>query len=306
MRILLTGSSGFVGRNLAAGFKSRSDQLLAPDSSELNLLNFGNVVDYLVEKKPQFIIHAAGRVGGIQANMRNPSSFLVDNAVMGFNLLTAAKSAGVNRVLNLGSSCMYPRNAPNPLQEDFLLTGSLEPTNEGYALGKIVVAKLGHYLMDENFACKTIMPSNLYGPYDHFDEDTGHLVASLIARLIRLRNGGASEITLWGSGKVRREFMYVEDLVDAIFFSIDRFDDLPLFFNCGVGHDYSIREYYDKAMKLIHYQPRVINDLSKPEGMEQKLVDSSLLRALGWEPRFSLEKGLQKTIEFYKEHHDRN
>ena len=172
MRILLTGASGFVGKNLAKRLRSGSETLLTPSSAELDLMDQSSVLDYFNESRPDFVIHAAGRVGGIQANIQNPSLFLFENTQMGFNVLLAAKEAGITNLLNLGSSCMYPRNAPNPLKEESLLSGELEPTNEGYALAKLSVAKLGEYLSDSEFSCKTIIPSNLYGPYDHFDEET--------------------------------------------------------------------------------------------------------------------------------------
>lgn len=300
MRILLTGATGFVGKNIAQVFSSGITDLLTPPSDELDLLTKDAVHDYLAVNRPDIVIHAAGRVGGIEANIQNPASFLVENTQIGFNLLTSAKSVGVGRVLNLGSSCMYPRNAINPLQEDSLLSGDLEPTNEGYALAKISVAKLGFYLSDDEFRCKTIIPSNLYGPHDHFDEETSHLIPSLVARLSKSQSAGLSEIKLWGSGLARREFMYISDLVDAVLFCIENFEQLPGYFNCGFGRDYTIREYYEVLMDLLGYEVKVVPDLSKPEGMKQKLVDSSVLNSMGWSAKTSLEAGLRKTLEFYK------
>lgn len=300
MRILLTGASGFVGKNLAETLSLRFGDLLTPSSADLDLLNKDAVHDYLATNRPDMVIHAAGRVGGIQANIQNPASFLVENTQMGFNLLMCAKSLRVAWVLNMGSSCMYPRNATNPLQEVSLLSGELEPTNEGYALAKISVAKLGDYLSDDGFCCKTMIPSNLYGPHDHFDEETGHLIPSLISRLIKSKAAGLSEITLWGSGLVRREFMYISDLVDAVVFCIKHFEQLPGHFNCGLGRDYTIREYYEVLMGLLGYEAELVPDLSKPEGMKQKLVDSSVLSGMGWSAKTSLEAGLRSTLEFYR------
>ena len=300
LRILLTGANGFVGKNIAKVLSSGDTDLLTPPSVELNLQNKDAVHDYLAASRPDLVIHAAGRVGGIEANIQNPASFLVENTQIGFNLLTSAKSVGVARVLNLGSSCMYPKNAINPLQEASLLSGDLEPTNEGYALAKISVAKLGLYLSDHEFHCKTMIPSNLYGPHDHFDEETGHLIPSLIARLSKAQRAGMSEITLWGSGLVRREFMYISDLVDAILFCIENFEQLPGYFNCGLGRDYMIREYYEMLMGLLGYEAKLVPDLSKPEGMKQKLIDSSVLNSMGWSAKTPLEAGLRETLEFYR------
>lgn len=300
LRILLTGATGFVGKNIVQVLSSGVADLLTPSSAELDLLNKDAVHDYLAANRPDIVIHAAGRVGGIEANIQNPASFLVENTQIGFNLLTSAKGVGIDRVLNLGSSCMYPRHAINPLQEASLLSGDLEPTNEGYALAKISVAKLGFYLSDDEFRCKTIIPSNLYGPHDHFDEETSHLIPSLIARLSKSQSAGLSEIKLWGSGLVRREFMYISDLVDAIVFCIENFEQLPGYFNCGLGRDYTIREYYEVLMDLLGYEAKVVLDLSKPEGMKQKLVDSSVLNSMGWSAKTSLEAGLRRTLEFYR------
>lgn len=296
----MTGAGGFVGKNLAEALSPRVGDLLTPSSADLDLLNKDAVHDYMARNRPDMVIHAAGRVGGIQANIKNPASFLVENTQMGFNLLMCAKSLGIARVLNLGSSCMYPRNAANPLQETSLMSGELEPTNEGYALAKISVARLGNYLSDAGFSCKTMIPSNLYGPYDHFDEETGHLIPSLIARLTKSQAAGLSEIKLWGSGLVRREFMYVADLVDAVIFCIEQFEQLPWYFNCGFGRDYTIREYYEALMGLMGYEAELVPDLSKPEGMKQKLVDSSVLSTMGWSAKTSLDAGLRSTLEFYR------
>lgn len=300
MRVLLTGATGFVGKNIAQVLSLGVTDLLTPPSAELDLLNKDAVHDYLATNRLDIVIHAAGRVGGIEANIQNPASFLIENTQIGFNLLTSAKRAGIARVLNLGSSCMYPRNAVNPLLETSLLSGDLEPTNEGYALAKISVAKLGHYLSDDEFRCKTMIPSNLYGPYDHFDEETSHLIPSLIARLSKSQSAGVSEIKLWGSGLVRREFMYISDLVDAVLFCIKNFEQLPGYFNCGLGRDYTIREYYEAIMDLLGYEAKLVLDLTRPEGMKQKLIDSSVLNSMGWSATTSLRAGLRQTLEFYR------
>ena len=301
MKVLLTGSTGFVGRNLLDKLSSeRHTTLLAPSSSQLDLLSKASVEKYLMSHCPDLIIHAAGKVGGIQANIASPSEFLIDNTEMGFNLMVTAKKVGVSRLLNLGSSCMYPKDAVNPLSEELLLTASLEPTNEAYALAKLSVMKLGQFLSNENFVCKTIIPPNLYGPFDHFDSEFGHLIPGLIARLWHERQNGSHEIVMWGSGKARREFMYIGDLIDAILFCISRYDGLPEVFNCGVGEDFTIREYYEKILQALDYDAVIKEDLSKPEGMQQKLMDSSILNNMGWEAHTPLDDGLKRSIQYFE------
>jgi len=301
VRILLTGSSGFVGQNLSAALTLRNVEVLEPSSSELNLLDPTSVSSYLEVYNPDLVVHAAGKVGGIRANIDSQSRFLVENTLMGFNLLTTAKSHGVRCVLNLASSCMYPAHAKNPLKEESLLCGGLEPTNEGYALAKISVMKLGLFLSDNTFACKTVIPCNLYGPHDHFDEYAGHMIPALIARIQRLKAEGASEISLWGNGEARREFMYIEDFCDALIFIIDRFEEVPAVLNCGVGRDHTIRQYYETILEIFDHKIDLIPDLTKPEGMKQKLVDCSILAQMGWTARTPLADGLTNTIQYFKE-----
>lgn len=301
MRILLTGSSGFVGQNLSASLRLRNVEVLEPSSSELNLLDPTSVSSYLEGNDPDLIVHAAGKVGGIQANIDSQSRFLVENTQMGFNLLTMAKYHGVPRVLNLASSCIYPAHAKNPLREESLLCGSLEPTNEGYALAKISVMKLGLFLSDKSFGCKTVVPCNLFGPYDHFDEYGGHMIPALVARIHRLKDEGVTEISLWGSGEARREFMYIEDFCDALLFIIDRFEDVPAVLNCGIGRDYTIRQYYESILEIFNHKIDLVPDLTKPEGMKQKLVDCSILAQMGWTAQTSLVDGLVNTIQYFRE-----
>lgn len=290
-----------VGQNLLAHQAATRHHILCPNSKQLNLKDFNVVHNYLVAEKPDFIIHAAGKVGGIQANMADPISFLDDNLIIGRNLVLAARDAGIKNFLNLGSTCMYPRNAKNPLVEDSILAGELEPTNEGYALAKIMVDRLCQYISRQNqdLNYKTIIPCNLYGPFDKFSPENSHLVPAIIHKIHIAKMQGQQTVDIWGDGTVRREFMYAGDLADAIWKAVSDFDAAPNIFNCGLGYDYSVNEYYQVAARMIGWNGEFIHLLDKPVGMKQKLADVSRQKYWGWTPSTSLEDGLAKTYEFY-------
>lgn len=301
MKILLTGSGGMVGKNILNHPAAAHFEFLSPSSIELNLLDATGIAKYLKEHNPDFIIHAAGTVGGIQANIAKPVNFLVNNMQMGLNLLMEAKEANIKSVMNLGSSCMYPKNAPNPLTEDLILKGELEPTNEGYALAKVACARLCEYIHREDnaFQYKTIIPCNLYGPFDKFSPEHSHLIPAIIKKMVDAKNAKASHVEIWGDGEARREFMYAGDLADFIFFALKHFAEMPQNLNVGLGHDYSINEYYQAVANVIGYPCDFIHDLSKPVGMKQKLMCDKSLQAFGWRHKISLADGIKKTYEYY-------
>lgn len=303
MRIFLTGGRGMVGRNFTEHAAAAQHEILAPTSSELDLLDASAVSSWVAEHKPDVVVHAAGRVGGIQANMREPVAFLTENLDMGRNVVMAARSAGVKRLLNLGSSCMYPRNAPNPLAEQTVLTGELEPTNEGYALAKIMVARLCDYIgrEDASLQYRTLIPCNLYGRHDKFDPKHSHLVPAVIHKIHQAKVDGRDTVDIWGSGKVRREFMYSGDLADCMWRALDQFDTLPAYLNVGLGKDLSILDYYYAVARIIGFEGSFVHDLTKPEGMAQKLVDTRRLENWGWRATTSLESGIAQTYQFYLE-----
>nr|AEP25472.1 NAD-dependent epimerase/dehydratase [Yersinia pseudotuberculosis] len=301
MKILLTGARGMVGRNILNHCESKKNSLLTPSSSELNLLDSVQVNDYLIKEKPDFIIHAAGVVGGIHANINNPVRFLVDNMLMGINLIIAAKNSGVKHLLNLGSSCMYPKDMGIALSEDLILKGELEPTNEGYALAKITSARLCEFINRENpeFLYKTAIPCNIYGKFDKFDEENSHMIPAVIRKLVEAVNERKDSVEIWGDGEARREFMYAEDLADFIFFAIKNFSFMPQNLNVGVGYDYSINDYYKTIAKVVGYKGTFKYDLTKPVGMKMKLIDSTLLSNFGWHSKTGLTSGIEKTYEFF-------
>lgn len=304
MRVLLTGASGMVGHNLLEHPLASNYEFLTPTSSELNLLDFTSTEHYLKRYTPDLIIHAAGRVGGIQANIQNPVRFLLENLDMGRNLVWAAFQTGTKRLINLGSSCMYPRNATHMLKEEDVLQGELEPTNEGYALAKVTVARLCQYISRENpeFYYKTIIPCNLYGRWDKFNPEHSHLIPAVIHKIFQAKKDDIGKIEIWGDGTVRREFMYAGDLADFLIKAIEDFSSMPFMINAGLGYDFTINEYYQMIADIVGYSGQFVHDLSKPVGMQRKLVDVSLQKEWGWAPKISLQDGLEKTYRFYLEH----
>jgi GDP-L-fucose synthase len=301
MKILLTGANGMVGKNILEEAKKYSHEFLSPGSTELNLLDEIAVNRYISEHKPDMVIHAAGIVGGIQANMGQPVKFLVDNMRIGLNILTASNNNDVINFLNLSSSCMYPRDAVNPLNEDLILKGELEPTNEGYALAKITSTRLCEYITKEysNLLYKTIIPCNLYGCFDKFEPNNSHMIPAVIRKIHEAKKNNLAEIDIWGDGKARREFMYSADLADFIFYAIDNFEKMPQNLNVGLGHDYTINEYYQTIANVVGYNGKFSYDLNKPVGMKQKLIDDKKFKEFRWHYKTELEAGVKKTYEFY-------
>ena len=299
--ILLTGSGGMVGQNLLEHPDISSYDIFSPRSNELDLRDFKKVENYLLKYKPEMIIHAAGKVGGIQANLREPVKFLVDNLDMGRNIVMGAYKSGIKKLINIGSSCMYPANISEPLKEDMLMTGKLEETNEGYSIAKLATARLCEYVTreDSSFSYKTLIPCNLYGKFDKFKVDYSHLVAAVIHKIHLAKKDNVSEVEVWGDGMARREFMFAGDLADALILSINKFDELPEYMNIGLGVDMTIDEYYKKVAKVIGFTGTLNHNKTKPVGMMRKLVNVDRQTKLGWYPKTSLEAGLQKTYKFY-------
>lgn len=300
MKILIAGSGGMVGRNIIDA-KPWHINLLTPSMLELNYMDYYAVNNFLKINKPDFIINAAGVVGGIQANINNPVRFLRENTIISHNLIWGAHEAGIKNFINLGSSCMYPKDGLNPLKENMILTGELEPTNEGYAIAKIFSLKFCEYLnrMNENINFKTFIPCNLFGLYDKFDDVWGHLIPSVIRKLHHCKEKNEKIVTIWGDGNARREFMYAKDFADFIWYSINNFEKIPEVLNVGTGLDYSIKEYYLIISKIIGYKGIFNYDFEKPIGMNQKLVDNSQMMNIGWKNRYTLEKGIEETYSYY-------
>ena len=301
--LLLTGGSGLVGRNIQNHYASNKWNIIAPSSNDLNLMDYASVKSFFNECKPDIVLHCAGRVGGISANIEEPVAFLDSNIVIGRNVIMGAREAKIKKLINLASTCIYPREAQNPLKEKYILEGKLEPTNEGYAIAKIVALRLCQYIRkeDPSYSYKTLIPCNLYGRFDKFDPKNSHLLPAIIHKVHQAKITGKQSVEIWGDGSARREFMYIEDLADAIYFALESISDIPDLMNLGVGTDYTIKEYYESVAKVIGWQGEFVFDYSKPTGMAQKLSDISLQSKWGWQPKTSLKEGIRSTYKYYLE-----
>lgn len=302
-RILLTGGGGMVGRNLLNAATGLN--IDHPSSKELDLTEAVTVADYIRDTKPDLVIHAAGKVGGIQANMADPVAFLDQNLAIGRNLIMGAFNAGVPEFLNLGSTCIYPRAAENPLREEMVLTGGLEPTNEGYAIAKIAALRLCQYIHRQraDLQYKTLIPCNLYGPHDNFHPQKSHLLPAIIRKIHDAKRNAEAKVEIWGDGTARREFMYAGDLADAILRAAHDMETLPDLMNTGIGHDHSINDYYQTVADVLEWEGEFTHDLSKPVGMKQKLCATDKADAWGWKASTSLADGIGKTYNFFLENH---
>ena len=302
-KLFITGGSGMVGRHIQAHPTAAEWEILAPTSQELDLRNSTQVANYIAEKQPDLVVHCAGKVGGIRANIAAPVDFLDQNVMIGRNVIMGARAAGIKRLINLGSTCIYPRNAPNPLNEEMILTSELEPTNEGYALAKIVALRLCKYIRreDPTFLYKTLIPCNLYGEYDKFDPHSSHLLPAIIHKIHQAERRNEKSVEIWGDGTARREFMYSGDLADAVFKAAANLETTPDLMNVGIGADHSISDYYTIVARVIGWEGSFIHDLSKPVGMAQKLCDTTRQTAWGWRPTTSLESGIAKVYQYYQE-----
>lgn len=301
--VFLTGGRGMVGRNILEHPLAECFHFIAPTSEELNLRHFSKVQEFVSLNQPDFVIHAAGLVGGIQANLARPVDFLIENLDVGRNVILASRNAGIKKLLNLSSSCIYPRNSHNPLTEDLILTGELEPTNEGYALAKILTMRLCEYIHKEDYSFhyKTFIPCNLFGRFDKFNPIHSHLIPAIIHKVHMAKMNQEQSVEIWGNGTARREFMYVGDLADAIMRALTCFDSTPDLMNVGLGFDYSINEYYEAVAKVIGWGGTFSHDLSKPVGMKQKLVSTVRQKDWGWAASTPLEKGIAQAYDFYLE-----
>ena len=302
-RLFLTGGGGMVGQNIQAHESAKNWDILAPTSAELDLTDPKAVCSYIKKHKPDLVVHAAGRVGGIQANIADQVGFLDSNNVISRNVIMCTWSEGVRNLINLGSTCMYPAAAPNPLSEDMILTGPLEATNEGYALAKIMAMRLCSYINreDPKASFKTLVPCNLFGPHDKFHPECSHLLPAIIHKIHQAKIEGAPNVEIWGNGTARREFMYAPDLADAVLRAATDIETCPELVNIGLGHDFTINEYYSEVADVIDWQGKFTHDLTRPVGMNQKLCDTRRATEWGWSAPTSLRVGIEETYKFYCE-----
>lgn len=300
-KIYIAGHRGMVGSAIARKLKREGfANIIVRQSSELDLRDPHAVGSFFRQEQPEYVVLAAARVGGIQANINNPGVFLYDNLMIQNNVIHAAYGAGVKKLLFLGSSCIYPKQSPQPMKEEYLLTGKLEPTNEGYALAKIAGIKLlESYRKQYGFIGISLMPCNLYGPNDSFDLQHSHVLSALVRRFSDAVDDGVAEIELWGTGEARREFMHVDDLADAAYFFMETYDGID-FINVGWGEDISIRELAELIAARTGYTGKIKWDASKPNGMMRKCMDVTRMKAYGYTPRITLEQGVEQMIGLYR------
>jgi GDP-L-fucose synthase len=295
----VAGHKGMVGSAVARCLAQRGDEVLKADREILDLRNRAAVEAWLQRNRPEAIVMAAAKVGGIHANDAFPADFIYDNLAIESNVIHSAHVAGVDRLVFLGSSCIYPKFAPQPIKEETLLTGPLEPTNEWYAIAKIAGIKLCQaYRKQYGRHYIAVMPCNLYGPGDNFDLLTSHALAALIRKFHEAKTAELAEVVVWGTGKPLREFLHVDDLARAVVFCLDRYDEYE-HINCGAGSDITIASLADMIARIVGYNGRIVFDTSRPDGTPRKLMDSSRIAALGWKPEISLEDGIASTYSWF-------
>ncbi len=302
-KILITGGNGLVGKALINRLKIDGyNNILSPKSKELDLRNQKIVFDYFKNNAIEYVFHLAAKVGGIAANIKYPAEFLYDDLEMQNNVIEASRQYSIKKLLFIGSSCIYPKECPQPMKEEYLLSGKLEPTNEGYAIAKIAGLKLCEYYNKQygtNFIC--LMPCNIYGPNDHFELERSHVVSALITKFHSAKEKNEQFVEVWGTGRVMREFLYVDDLVDAIIFFINKkdWDALSPFINIGSGKDVSIAELAVIIKNIVGYKGEIKFDITKPDGMIKKRLDIKKAKECGWSAKIGLVSGLEKTYNWY-------
>lgn len=299
-KIYVAGHAGMVGSAIVRALKRREyENILCRRHGELDLTNQAQVEAFFEAEKPDVAVIAAAKVGGIYANNTYPAEFIEINLAIALNTIRAAYKSGVKRLLYLGSTCIYPRMAPQPIPESALLTSELEKTNEAYAIAKIAGLKLCEFYRRQYGVCyHSAMPTNLYGPGDNYHEKNSHVLPALIRRFYEAKKSGASKVVLWGTGKPLREFLHVDDLADACVCLLE-LDNPPDLVNLGSGEEVSIRELAEIVADAVGFEGEIVQDTSKPDGTPRKLCDTTLLRSLGWKPRYDIVKGVHQTLECF-------
>lgn len=301
-KIYIAGHRGLVGSAIVRLLLARghsSESLLLRTRKELDLAKQADVEVFFEKETPEYVILAAAKVGGILANNTYPADFIRDNLLIQNNVIDAAYRYGAKKLVFLGSSCIYPKNSPQPIKEEYLLTGSLETTNECYAIAKIAGLKMCEaYCQQYGFNAISLMPTNLYGPDDNFDLQTSHVLPALIRKFHEAKIAGGKEVVVWGTGTPKREFLFVDDLADAVVFLMQNYSSKEIV-NVGVGSDVSIRELAFVVKEVVGYQGEIVFDTSKPDGTPRKLLDVAYLQSLGWESKVGLKEGIARTYKWY-------
>lgn len=300
-RIYVAGHRGLVGSAIMRKLKKEGyNNLVYRKSSELDLRRQKKVEEFFAEEKPEYVFLAAAKVGGIQANDVYSGEFIYDNLMIQNNVIHSSYKNGVKKLLFLGSSCIYPKFADQPMKEEYLLSGKLEPTNEAYAVAKIAGIKMcEHYNKQYGTNYISVMPTNLYGPNDNFDLETSHVLPALIRKFHEAKVNKKYEVVIWGTGKPRREFLHVDDLADALLYLMNNYNGNQ-FINVGVGEDISIQQLAEMIADIVGFEGEIVNDTSKPDGTPRKLLDVSRLDSLGWKATIDLEEGIKGTYHWFK------
>lgn len=300
-KIYIAGHKGMVGSALVRNLESKGyTNIIGKTFEELNLIRQQDVEDFFNEEKPEYVFLAAAKVGGIHANNTYPAEFIYDNIMVEANIINSAHKNNVKKLLFLGSSCIYPKMAPQPIKEEYLLTGMLEPTNEAYAIAKIAGIELcKFYRRQYGSDFISVMPTNLYGINDNFNLETSHVLPALIRKFHEAKVNGDEEIVMWGTGKPKREFLYVDDLADACVHLMNNYSD-EMHVNIGSGEDLEIIELANIVKKVVGYEGKIVHDLSKPDGTPRKLLDVGLLESTGWKYGVGLEDGIGRVYDWYQ------
>lgn len=299
-KIYIAGHRGLVGSAIVRRLVDSDYQLTYRDSSELDLRRQREVEKFFAEERPDYVFLAAAKVGGINANNRYSGEFIYDNLMIQSNIIHSAYKNNIKKLLFLGSSCIYPKFAEQPMKEEYLLSGELEPTNEAYAVAKIAGIKLcQHYnkQYDTNFI--SAMPTNLYGPNDNFDLETSHVLPALLRKFHEAKKNNSGKVVVWGTGKPRREFLHVDDLADAVVYLMENYNGNKIV-NVGVGKEISILELAELIKDIVGFEGEIVNDTDKPDGTPRKLLDVSRINDLGWKASISLEEGINNTYDWFK------
>jgi GDP-L-fucose synthase len=301
MSVMVAGASGLVGAAISEAFENHGHKVVRVDRSVVNLLDKNETYKFIELTKPNLIIDAAAKVGGIHANSSYPVDFLLNNLTIQDNLMSAAHHAGVKNFIFLGSSCIYPRNSLQPIKEEYLMTGPLEETNSAYSIAKIAgIELIKSYRKQYNHHWVSLMPTNLYGPGDNFHESDSHVLPAFIRRFAEAVESTADKVTLWGTGTPLREFLHVNDLAQAVLLAAEKYDS-SLHLNVGTGQDLSIKDLAQKVANAAGFTGQIEWDSSKPDGTPRKVLDVSRINALGWKPEITLDEGIASTMAWYKE-----
>jgi GDP-L-fucose synthase len=305
-KIAIFGSTGLVGSNILKKIDTEKYQIYSPSRKDLDLFNQEGVLDWFFENRVEFVILAAARVGGIVANSTYPTEFLYENITIQNNIIMSALKSDVQNLIFLGSSCIYPRECPQPIKEEYLLTGPLEKTNKSYALAKIAGIQLCDSIRDQygkNYY--SLMPCNLYGPGDNFDLEASHVIPGMIRKIESARDNKESSLKLLGTGRPLREFLYVEDLAEAVIFMLENYKGNDGLINVGSGSEISIKELADIVARAIDYKGNILFDTEGLDGTPRKIMDNSKIESLGWKPKMAIENGIAETVKWYWDNKDK-